>query len=115
MIVWQTISRVAPHRVVTKLRPTNSELVAGQEISVTFNEPVGCHSFHSFGQICMIAFFQVNCDKPYWFVVSVSVNGDRNLAIGSEAIVSCEANTIFVEIGGIQVSSLAMCSLSHSL
>ncbi len=49
------------------------------------------------------ASFQVDCDRPYWFVVSVSVNGVRNLAIGSEAIVSCEANTIFVEIGDIQV------------
>jgi len=82
-VVQGTIRRVSSHRVVTQLHPTSSELVAGQEISITFNE-------------------LVNCELPYWFATRVTVNGVRTLAIGSEAIVSCQANTIFIEIGGIQ-------------
>jgi hypothetical protein len=104
-IFSQVISRVAPYVVADRVKPSDQVHYPGDEISVTFNSPVSdlpiflCH----FG-LFFICAFKVNCDLPYWFDVVVTANGTVDYASGSQFIVGCLGNSIFVTIGGDDVS-----------
>ena len=58
-----------------------------------------CNSLFTM-MIVLFKLLQVNCDRPYWFDVTVVANGTIFLAIGSEFKVACLDNTIFVTISG---------------
>ena len=46
---------------------------------------------------------QVNCDKPYWFDVRIVLDSTRTLAAGSEFMVFCQDDSLYIEIGGDNV------------
>jgi hypothetical protein len=46
---------------------------------------------------------QVNCDKPFWFDVSIELDDMRKLASGSEFSVVCQDKSLYVDIGGDEV------------
>ena len=53
-----------------------------------------------------IALEQVNCNKPYWFDVSVTLNQTRTLSAGSELLVYCDGSTIYANIGDDDVCEI---------
>jgi hypothetical protein len=47
----------------------------------------------------------VSCDKPYWFRVSMVLNDYRSLTSESEFTVVCQDKSLYLEIGGEDVST----------
>ena len=82
--IFGVINRVAEHVVAIATQPQNGIYLSGDEISVTFNQPI-------------------NCDTPRWFNLVLRIN-DTTIVTPEMYSVFCQDDTIFAELKSDKVN-----------